>query len=53
MCNEDVVITVKPEEAEISSEKSTWDIVSDASDVVMSIRDYEAIELTICDTEGE
>lgn len=53
MSKQDVVITVKSDEPEVSSEKSTWDIVSDASDVVMSIGDYEAIELTICDTEGE
>lgn len=53
MSKEDVVITVKADEPEVGSEKATWDIVSDASDVVMSLGDYEAIELTICDTEGE
>jgi hypothetical protein len=47
---EDVVITVK---SEGTSEQPDWIIVSDDPDVVMTFGDYESIELTICDTEGE
>ena len=53
MSKQDVVITAKSDEVAGSAENTNWTIIQDAPDVVMSLGDYEAIELTICDTEGE
>lgn len=53
MSKQNVVITVKSDELVGGLENPNWTVTPLTPDEVMLVGDYDVVELTICDTEGE